>query len=225
MRISEVFASIQGEGKWAGTPSAFIRTSGCNLRCWFCDTPGTSWRPRGELREWPSLLDQVASFDCSHVVVTGGEPMLQPEVGPLTRALQERGHVVTIETAGTVFADVQADLVSLSPKLANSTPADPGWSRRHDQARDAPEVIERFIAGYEYQLKFVVDQPGDVVDVDRFIERFSAVTPGRVWLMPQGVTSAEIAERAEWVQEAATSRGWRVSPRLHIELFGNTPGT
>ena len=124
-----------------------------------------------------------------------------------------------------MFADVQADLVSLSPKLANSTPDDPEWRQRHEQARDAPEVIERLIGEYEYQLKFVVDRPEDVEDVDRYIERFPAVTPERVWLMPQAVTSEQIAERLEWVQDAATSRGWRVSPRLHIELFGNVPGT
>jgi len=226
MWIAEVFASIQGEGHFTGVPSAFVRTSGCNLRCWFCDTPETSWRPQGEHREWRDVARAVAELECPHVVVTGGEPMLQPGVVPLTGALRERGYVVTIETAGTVDADVEADLMSISPKLANSTPRDDfTWASRHDARRDAPEVIERWIGDFDYQLKFVVDQPGDVDEVEAYLERFPAVEPGRVWLMPQAVTSAEIAERAGWIREAAESRGWRVSPRLQIELWGNRPGT
>jgi 7-carboxy-7-deazaguanine synthase len=226
MWIAEVFASIQGEGQFAGTRSAFVRTSGCNLRCWFCDTPETSWRPRGDHREWEGLVEQIADLECEHVVVTGGEPMLQPGVVPLTRALRERGHVVTIETAGTVDADVSADLMSISPKLSNSTPVDePAWAIRHDAIRDAPRVIERFVDDFAYQLKFVVDRPADVLEVESYVERLEAAEPDHVWLMPQAVTTAQIAERAEWIREAAESRGWRVSPRLHIELWGNRPGT
>lgn len=226
MWIAEVFASIQGEGQFTGVPSAFVRTSGCNLRCWFCDTPETSWRPRGEHREWQDVAREVAGLECPHVVVTGGEPMLQPGVVPLTRELRERGYVVTIETAGTVDAAVEADLMSISPKLGNSTPRDDlTWANRHDARRDAPQVIERWIGEFDYQLKFVVDRPRDVDEVEAYLGRFAAVEPERVWLMPQGVTSEEIAERAGWIREAADSRGWRVSPRLQIELWGNRPGT
>ena len=206
MWIAEVFASIQGEGQFTGVPSAFVRTSGCNLRCWFCDTPETSWRPRGEHREWQDVAREVAGLECPHVVVTGGEPMLQPGVVPLTRELRERGYVVTIETAGTVDAAVEADLMSISPKLGNSTPRDDlTWANRHDARRDAPQVIERWIGEFDYQLKFVVDRPGDVDEVEAYLGRFAAVEPERVWLMPQGVTSEEIAERAGWIREAADS--------------------
>ena len=206
MWIAEVFASIQGEGQFTGVPSAFVRTSGCNLRCWFCDTPETSWRPRGEHREWQDVAREVAGLECPHVVVTGGEPMLQPGVVPLTRELRERGYVVTIETAGTVDSAVEADLMSISPKLGNSTPRDDlTWANRHDARRDAPQVIERWIGEFDYQLKFVVDRPGDVDEVEAYLGRFAAVEPERVWLMPQGVTSEEIAERAGWIREAADS--------------------
>ena len=226
MWIAEVFASIQGEGKFAGIPSAFVRTSGCNLRCWFCDTPETSWRPAGEHREWEAVFEEVAGLECPHVVVTGGEPMLQPGVVPLTRALREQGYMVTIETAGTVDAAVAADLMSISPKLGNSTPVDdPLWASRHESIRDAPAVIQRWIEDFDYQLKFVVDHPDDVTEVERYVERYAAVEPGRVWLMPQAVTAEQIAKRAGWIREAAESRGWRVSPRLQIELWGNRPGT
>ena len=233
MRIAEVFHSIQGEGLHAGTPSVFIRTTGCNLRCWFCDTPETSWRPRGAARGWEELIEEVGSFECRHVVVTGGEPLLQPDVVPLTCALHQRGHVVTIETAGTVFRPVQAALVSLSPKLANSTPwtlpaaypRSERWAARHERDRDDPAVIERFVESYEYQLKFVVDRREDIDEVDEYLSRFPGVPSERVWLMPQAVTAAEIAEKNAWITPAAEHRGFRVSPRLHIDLYGNAPGT
>ncbi|MGC1272056.1 MAG: 7-carboxy-7-deazaguanine synthase QueE, partial [Planctomycetaceae bacterium] len=158
MRFSELFHSIQGEGGLAGTPSVFVRTSGCNLRCWFCDTPYTSWEPERTRRDWRDVLDEALSIDCRHVVVTGGEPLLQPEVVPLTEALHEAGRHITVETAGTVYLPVAADLISLSPKLSNSTPTDvnrPGGSRfagRHDRLRDNPETIRRLTGEYDYQV-------------------------------------------------------------------------
>ena len=132
MRISEVFCSIQGEGELAGTPSVFVRTTGCNLRCWFCDTAYTSWRPEGLHQSWEQLLDQIKAFDCLHVVVTGGEPLLQPEIVPLTQALTQLGKFVTVETAGTVERPVHADLMSISPKRPNSRHA---VSKRGDSLR------------------------------------------------------------------------------------------
>src|SRR5881394_3201980 len=122
MRIAEIYASLQGEGLLTGTPSVFVRTTGCNLRCWFCDTPYTSWQPEGEQRSWESVRDEVLTRDVEHVVITGGEPMLQRDVVPLSRALAEQGRLITIETAGTIYRPVAAHLMSISPKLANSSP-------------------------------------------------------------------------------------------------------
>ena len=123
MRIAEVYASIQGEGQFAGTPSVFVRTTGCNLRCWFCDTPFTSWNPEGPFVSVADLFQQVAAFDIEHVVLTGGEPLLQPDSVPLCEQLLAAGHFVTIETAGTVYRPALASLMSISPKLANSSPS------------------------------------------------------------------------------------------------------
>src|SRR5664279_5163899 len=136
MRIAEVFPSIQGEGLLSGVPSLFIRVSGCNLRCRWCDTPYTSWAPEGE--DWPldRLLEWVKGFPVyRHVVLTGGEPMLFPAIVQLSKELREAGLHITVETAGTVYQDVECDLMSLSPKLANSTPEDPVWRERHDERR------------------------------------------------------------------------------------------
>src|SRR5512142_1991646 len=122
MKISEIFHSIQGEGILAGVPSVFVRTSGCNLRCVWCDTPYTSWQPEGNQMTVSEILAEVLRWPGGHTVVTGGEPMIAPEIIELCRDLRGAGQHVTIETAGTVFAPVDCDLMSISPKLANSTP-------------------------------------------------------------------------------------------------------
>src|SRR6187200_2994096 len=121
MKISEIFYSIQGEGKLAGVPSVFVRVSGCNLRCVWCDTPYASWRPDGQDRALDDVLGEALGYGARHVVVTGGEPMIEPEMVALTERLREAGQHITVETAGTVFKPVQCDLMSISPKLANST--------------------------------------------------------------------------------------------------------
>jgi len=246
MRIAELFHSIQGEGRLAGVPSVFVRTSGCNLRCWFCDTPYTSWEPEGEQRTVDDLLREIDAIDCGHVVVTGGEPMLFDEVVPLTQRLRERGRHITIETAGTVDFPVAADLMSISPKLANSTPTedathaegiggirgltsparrdDAGWAARHDERRHRPEVIRRLIRDYDYQLKFVIDVPDDVGDVERWLAEFPQVTPDRVYLMPQAIDRETLTEKTRWLAEIVKAHRWRLSPRLHVDLWGNTRG-
>ena len=99
MLISEIFHSPQGEGKWIGVPSIFIRTSGCNLRCWFCDTPYTSWNPEGEKMSVDQILEHIKQYDCEHVVVTGGEPMLSHEIESLTQRLHADGKIITIDAA------------------------------------------------------------------------------------------------------------------------------
>lgn len=225
MRIAEIFHSLQGEGQHAGTPTVFVRTTGCNLRCWFCDTPYTSWEPEGVHIPWEQIVKQVAAYDCRHVDVTGGEPLLQPEVVPLTRSLREGGHEVCIETAGTVFRPVHADLISLSPKLSNSAPAGAGrWTGRHNRLRDNPEVVTRFLREYVCQVKFVIDRRADIGEVVRYVERFPDLVPGQVWLMPQAKTAEQLTERMAWLPELAARHGFRISPRLHVELYGNARG-
>ena len=78
MRIAELYSSIQGEGQFAGTPSVFVRTTECNLRCWFCDTPFTSWKPEGPQVSVDDLFRQVRAFEIEHVVLTGGETPAGP---------------------------------------------------------------------------------------------------------------------------------------------------
>lgn len=225
MWISEVFHSVQGEGRYVGVPSSFVRSSGCNLRCWFCDTPYTSWEPEGTERSLESLLDELEGYQCEHVVITGGEPLLLPEMVPFSDALRERGHFITFETAGTVFRAVQANLFSISPKLPNSTPQGTNWAERHEARRFRPDVIRQMLAAADCQLKFVIDTPNDLPDVEDWLSHFPEISPEMVYLMPQGVVLEELQAKMEWLAESAASRGWNLTPRKQIELFGNTRGT
>src|SRR6185295_15507830 len=163
MKISEIFYSIQGEGILAGVPSVFLRTSGCNLRCTWCDTPYTSWNPEGDDLQLDDILDDVRRGGSTHVVVTGGEPMIQQDIMQLTQRLKDLELHITIETAGTVYQPVTCDLMSISPKLANSTPTlreDGRWAAQHDRLRYQPDVLKQLMVEYSYQLKFVVSDPG-----------------------------------------------------------------
>lgn len=219
MKIAEIFYSIQGEGTLLGVPSVFVRTSGCNLRCAWCDTPYTSWQPEGDERSVESIADEVERYGASHVVVTGGEPMIAPEIVELTRRLA--GHL-TIETAGTVDADVRCDLMSISPKLANSTP-EGRWAAQHERLRHQPEVLKSLMRRFEYQLKFVIARAEDIVEV-RAILKETGADGECVVLMPEGVEPVVLAERARWLAEICKQEGFRFSPRLHIDLWGNRRG-
>lgn len=228
MRIAEIYKSLQGEGLLTGTESVFVRASGCNLRCWFCDTPFTSWRAEGEDLEVDEILRQVAELECSHVVVTGGEPMLFSELIPLCSGLRDAGCHITIETAGTLHLPVECDLMSISPKLANSTPSveiDAKWHDRHERSRHVPEVVRRLIDEYAYQVKFVVDQPTDCDEIELYLEELREIDRDRVMLMPQGTDSEQLAKTGRWLEEYCVAHGYQFCPRRHIELFGFARGT
>jgi 7-carboxy-7-deazaguanine synthase len=160
------------------------------------------------------------------VVVTGGEPMLFPEVVELTHHLKQLGLHITIETAGTVDQPVECDLMSISPKLSNSTPRerDGGrWAVQHARLRFQPVVLRRLIRDYEFQLKFVVSEPGDLDELHAICSAIGAARD-RVLLMPEGITSEALRDRAAWIVDVCKSEGFRYSPRLHIDLWGNKRG-
>ncbi len=228
MKIAEIFYSIQGEGRLAGVPSAFIRTSGCNLRCRWCDSDYTSWQPEGETLSVAAILARVGDYPTRHVVVTGGEPLIAPDLLELCAGLRHGGYHITIETAATVFKPVDCDLASLSPKLSNSTPYQREGGRfasRHERLRLRPDVILAFMERSDYQLKFVIDQPADVPEVLRLLEQLPDVDRAKVLLMPQGVTSEELHQRGPWLVEECKKHGFSFCPRVHIELYGNQRGT
>ena len=228
MHISEIFYSIQGEGRLIGVPSVFIRTAGCNLRCVWCDTPYTSWRPKGAAWSIRRILTEVRKHPTEYVVITGGEPLLAPEIEALSRDLKRHGRHITVETAGTIFKPIRSDLISVSPKLANSTP----WRReggkfalRHEAQRLNLPVIQKYLDNYDYQLKFVVAEKRDFNEISQILEQLKSVDRSRVLIMAEGTTTARLRARGRWIVDQCKRYGYRFTPRLHIELYGNRRGT
>ncbi|MCX6955230.1 MAG: 7-carboxy-7-deazaguanine synthase QueE [Verrucomicrobia bacterium] len=231
MLVSEIFYSLQGEGELTGVPSVFVRSSGCNLRCAWCDTPYASWNPEGDTKTVAQILGEVQSHAAArHVVLTGGEPMLAKDMRPLAAELKKLGHHITIETAATVAPDgIACDLASLSPKLLNSAPdaQEHGvWRKKHEATRWQPDVVRQWIDAYPYQFKFVVARPEDVEELEHMLAALHREIPRhKVLLMPEATTLEKMRGRASWLGELCKARGYRYAHRLHIELYGNKRGT
>lgn len=224
MLVAETFASLQGEGMLVGTPSFFIRTSGCNLRCRWCDTPYTSWLPEGERRPVAELVDEAVGSRLQHVVVTGGEPLLQREIGLLTRRLHEAGLHVTVETAGTVDRELECDLLSVSPKTACSDPQG-HWRRRHQRLRRDLTPMRRLLQRFPaHQVKLVIQEADDLQEGLVILEQVGPIARHRVLLMPEGRSAEGVAARAALVAGLCLEHGFRYTPRLHLDLFGGGRG-
>ncbi|HGG57919.1 MAG TPA: 7-carboxy-7-deazaguanine synthase QueE [Nannocystis exedens] len=234
MRIQEHFVSLQGEGSLVGMPSTFIRVSGCNLRCVWCDSPATSWAPEGDRQDLDDLV-QACRGGPRHVVLTGGEPLLFPALATLSQRLRAAGHHITVETAGTVWRDdLCCDLLSLSPKLAHSTPwqRDPSAAARHERRRLDMHTLRRLIAAFPWQLKFVVHTEserisGELEEIESLLTNLgvSAARRSQVLLMPETTAERALPGCYRALVDICTSRGFRLGQRLHIELFGHTAGT
>jgi len=235
--INELFQSLQGEGRLAGVPSVFVRTSGCNLRCWFCDSYHTSWEPTHDWFTIDDVLAAVEEYDADHVVLTGGEPLIHDSSADLLERLADRGYHTTVETNGTVVPDAPIDLASVSPKLASSTPTadrdpdgDGEWADRHEERRlDVPTLAE-LVETYDTQLKFVVTGREDMAEIDRLVERLRDSASARVrdddvLLMPEGQTRDQLEATRETVADLALEFGYRYTPRLHVDLWNDAPGT
>jgi 7-carboxy-7-deazaguanine synthase len=231
MLISEIFYSLQGEGELTGVPSVFIRTSGCNLRCSWCDTPYASWHPEGQEISEGEILTEVRKYPARHCVLTGGEPMVARQIHELATCLKQEGYHITIETAGTIVPNgIACDLASLSPKLSNSTPdvsaISPAWVKRHETTRFQPEVLRQWVSCYPFQLKFVVSSAEDLPEIEAVVAGIGESIPAwRIQLMPEGTDSAVLSSRRTDLIALCREKGYRLCDRLHIHLFGNSKGT
>jgi len=228
MRIAEIYKSLQGEGMLTGMESVFVRSSGCNLRCSFCDTPHASWSPDGEDLSVPEILERSLGFECDHVVITGGEPMIFSELVPLCANLAASGLHITVETAGTLYLPLTCDLMSISPKLSNSTPSAcqaPQWRERHERTRNAPDVVSRLISEYAYQFKFVIDRLDDCEEVQAYLQDYPQMDRTRVMLMPQGTDTKTLSGTGEWLEPYCRQNGFQFCPRKQVEWYGMERGT
>lgn len=223
-----------------GTPSSFVRVSGCNLRCAWCDTPRSSWDPEGEPVEIAELV-AWCSEGPRDVVLTGGEPLLFEASALLSQHLRAAGHYLTIETAGTIACPgVEADLMSISPKLAHSTPwqraefdGRPALAQRHERDRLNLPVLAGLLSEFEWQLKFVVRTGSpeslhvDLLEIAMLLGELDIPDDhcDRVLLMPEGVDVVTLEHGYRALVEPCRAAGYRLGLRQHIQLFGHTPGT
>ncbi|MEY7847644.1 7-carboxy-7-deazaguanine synthase QueE [Natrarchaeobius sp. A-rgal3] len=235
--VNELFCSLQGEGKLAGVPSAFVRTSGCNLRCWFCDSYHTSWEPTHAWVGLEEIVAEVESHAVDHVVLTGGEPLIHDSSADLLAELARRGYHTTVETNGTIYRDAPIDLASISPKLANSTPTPDrtptndgagDWESRHEDARIDLEALSKLVESTAFQLKFVVTGEDDMAEILELLSALRDATDATirdedVLLMPEGATRERLAETRTRVAELALAHGFRYTPRLHVDLWNDAP--
>jgi 7-carboxy-7-deazaguanine synthase len=227
MQVLEIYQSKQGEGIWTGQPSVFVRFLGCPLHCRFCDTAyarhndGTG--ALGADLTYEEIAGRVLLFDIPHVVLTGGEPMIVPEIVELTKLLKEFDCQITIETAGIVFQPVACDLMSISPKLQNTVPFDGELSviREHDRERSKPEIVQQLMLRYNCQLKFVVDTEDDLHEIEEYLSRIRGVLPSRVLLMPQAVETETMLQKVSWIEPFCIAKGYCCCPRMQLVWYGN----
>ncbi|MHC4658438.1 MAG: 7-carboxy-7-deazaguanine synthase QueE [Planctomycetota bacterium] len=223
--MSEIFYSPQGEGTLVGIPSVFVRLAGCPLRCRWCDTKYTWDQTVGLDYSIEKIIETVQEWSCEFAVITGGEPMISIGLPELVEKLKARKKHITIETAGIAFIpDMSCDLMSISPKLSNSTPDEAKLAVIHENLRLDTAVLAELIDNYEYQLKFVVDSETDLQEIQQTIEEIGNVDLENVMLMPQARTREELLAKSPMVADMCKRSGFAFCQRLQILLWNNERG-
>jgi len=239
--------TIQGEGKLAGIPSLFVRLAQCNLCCSWVLPDGNECRCDTMYASNNLLFKQIKVKDAletikqnlgtlKHVVITGGEPMLQNEsLVLLTNALKlETKTHLTLETNGTLFDKRVArniDLFSISPKLKNSHSLKPNsnicessQTEICNKKRKNIEVLQSYINfarnnNKDIQMKFVVANENEEIEIkEEFLWRLKNLSQSDIMVMPLGASVKELEQTSQNAFNIAVKNGWRFSPRLHIYL-------
>jgi len=217
---------LQGEGFLAGVPSVFVRLAGCPLRCRWCDTKYAWSKEAGRRYSTEQIVQAVQQWPCRFVVITGGEPMVDPDLPQLVRELKAAGKHITIETAGIAYIpDMPCDLMSISPKLSNSVPDEVKLAEIHKDSKLDLAVLKELIDNYNYQLKFVVNSVNDLTEIQDVLDKISNVDTSKVMLMPQAATKDELLTKSPLIAEMCKLAGFAFSQRLQVLLWNNKRGT
>jgi len=222
----EIFHSIQGEGVSMGVPSVFLRLATCNLSCRWCDTKYTwDWANfdyETEVVELDTseLHHKIQAYRCPHLVITGGEPLLQQaELEPLVASLAAEGFTFEVETNSTIVPSTELLRMvgqwNVSPKLRTSG--------NTAEERLVPLALETFAQLPKAFFKFVIAAESDIDEVCSLRDRYN-IPPERVLLMPEGRTPDALGRKNEWLSEACLKHGFRFTTRLHILLWGDERG-
>ena len=226
MVITDIFYSLQGEGLLAGVPSVFIRLAGCPLRCKWCDTKYAWDKEAGRQHSISEIIRATQHWSCKFIVITGGEPMINPDLPKLVKKLKDLDKHIAIETAGIAYIpEMPCDLMSISPKLSNSTPAETELTLTHENSRLDLAVLRELIDNYTYQLKFVVDSEDDLSEIRQTVEEIGSVDLEKVMLMPQAATREELLAKSPMVAEMCKKSGFTFCQRLQVLLWNNRRGT
>lgn len=214
--VSEVFLSLQGEGPSAGTPAHFVRLQGCDVGCHWCDSRYT-WAPGGgRVLEAEALWAEAAALGGAPLlVVTGGEPLEHPGLAPLLEQALGRWPRVEVETSGLLPPPLSHARLfyNVSPKLPSATPR---WS-------DTWRSAAAWVAEPNATFKIVVGDPPDAEDTVRLVAEHR-LPASRVMVMPEGLTDERVRSHAADLVELCRRTGFRMSPRLHIWLWGAKRG-
>ena len=217
---------MQGEGFLAGVPSVFVRLAGCPLRCRWCDTKYAWSKEAGRQYSTEQIVQAVQQWPCRFVVITGGEPMVDPDLPQLVRELKSVGKHITIETAGIAYIpDMPCELMSISPKLSNSVPDEAKLAAIHNDSKLDLAVLGALIDNYNYQLKFVVDSVNDLAEIQEVLDKIVNVDTEKVMLMPQAATRDEFIAKSPMVADLCKRAAFAFSPRLQVFLWNNERGT
>jgi len=162
MKINEIFYSIQGEGNWTGFPNIFIRTTGCNLRCSFCDTKYAYYK--GKEMNVKEILEKIGKFPCRYICITGGEPLLQKDVINLIDELLKKRYKVSIETNGSIsiqkISGIKSLMISLDIKCPSSNMYENNYLKNINFLKKGD------------QLKFVIKNKEDYKYAKKILEKY-----------------------------------------------------
>ena len=215
LRVAELFRSLQGEGPSAGTPAHFLRLQGCDVGCVWCDTRYTWDASQGRACNIADAFQELRALgDAPLLVVTGGEPLAHPGVERLLTAALGQWPRVEVETSGSAPPSLVHDRLHYmwSPKLPSVTPR---WAETWAHAA-------QFMSDPRTSVKIVV-ATGDDDDALRLI-REHELPRDRILLMPEGLTDVAVRARALTLAELCQREGLRLSPRLHVWLWGAKRG-